>query len=117
MKKIIGSLILSSLVLTAAPAQAELNLDELNAQMEQLMGQLKPEQLGKIGPHINNYKNCLVDQQLIDADGFNLSRLFSAKKACDPVLSEIFNAMGLESEQQRDEATQQIYRQLLNSSI
>lgn len=109
--------LLSILLTFPLASHAELNLESMDQQIRQLLQQLKPQHIASLGPYIDQYRNCIVDQQLIDEDGLNISRIFSAKKACDPVLNELFDSLGLKTEQQREEAISEVYKKLLEDSI
>ena len=121
MKKKILTLISASLLtlpLLSTPVQAEEEAFELQLQqkLQQLL-QLNREAMERVSPVINELQGCIGDQKHLLEEEFSFSNLMQAQRACTPLIEKMVSKLGYESEEEKEEATSQLYKALIKDSI
>ncbi|MCV6590206.1 MAG: hypothetical protein OIF57_14455 [Marinobacterium sp.] len=115
-----GLIICSLLVLPVLSQQAladeegfELNLQQ---RLHELL-QLNRETMQRINPIVADLQSCIIDQKEALEKEFSLNNLLQAQRACTPLIEKMVSRIGFDSEEEKEEATSQIYRSLIKDSI
>lgn len=79
--------------------------------------QLNRETMTRIGPVIQQLEGCVIDQKELLSEEFSLNNLYQAQRACTPLIEKMVSEMGFTTEEQKDEASSKLYRELIKGSI